>query len=149
MAKWKMNRVALGEGEAMLIECLGWRNVWKVARKWKIFVCGIYQPGESIWWNNRKTMWQVLKVYGVSWKLLRAVESFCKVSKACVKVGREEGWYKTGMSCHHGCLKFSWMEWWGRWKLGLGNKLVEWFLEVRKMGNELVTVCKWYSTCDR
>ena len=36
---------------------------------------------------NRQGMWQMLRVYGVGGKLLKAVQSFNVDSRACVRVG--------------------------------------------------------------
>ena len=38
---------------------------------------------------DRLGMWQILRVYGVSGKLLKVVQSFCVDSRACVRVGIE------------------------------------------------------------
>ena len=40
---------------------------------------------------NREQLWRVLQEYGVRGNMLRAVKSFYKQSKACVRVGRKEG----------------------------------------------------------
>jgi len=59
---------------------------------------------------DRKAMWQVLQVYGVGGKLLRAVKGFYKESKACVRVSREEGEYfpvKVGL--RQGCVMSPWL----------------------------------------
>ena len=38
---------------------------------------------------NRQGMWQMLRVYRVGGKLLKAVQSFYVDSKACVRVGND------------------------------------------------------------
>ena len=38
---------------------------------------------------DRHGMWQMLKVYGVGGKLLKAVQSFYVDSRACVRVGND------------------------------------------------------------
>ena len=38
---------------------------------------------------NRHGMWQMLRVYGVGGKLLKAVQSFYVDSKACERVGND------------------------------------------------------------
>ena len=39
--------------------------------------------------SNRHGMWQMLRVYGVGGKLLKAVQSFYVDSRACVRVGND------------------------------------------------------------
>ena len=38
---------------------------------------------------DRHGMWQILRVYGVGGKLLKAVQSFYVDSRACVRVGND------------------------------------------------------------
>ena len=43
---------------------------------------------------DRGAMWQVLRLYGVGGRLLRAVQSFYKGSRACVRNGSEvSNWF--------------------------------------------------------
>ncbi len=98
-----MNRVALGEGKAVLIKCLGWRKRVKISRKWKRFAC-MYEAFMDLEQTHDKID---RKVYGIDGKLLRAVDSFNRESKACMCEGGyrrrgvlpSEGWSKTGV-CH-------------------------------------------------
>ena len=61
-------------------------------------VCGKYLAnGKDVFWAfmdlekaydtiDRHGMWQMLRLYGVGGKLLKAVQSFYKVSRVCARV---------------------------------------------------------------
>ena len=52
-------------------------------------------------------MWQMLRVYGVGGKLLKAVQNFYKNSKACVWVGNGVSeWFPVNDGFREGCVMF-------------------------------------------
>ena len=52
---------------------------------------------------DRKAMWDVLRLYGVGGKLLRAVQSFYVNSRACVRVGSEvSDWFPVKVGLRQG-----------------------------------------------
>ena len=54
---------------------------------------------------DREALWKVLQIYGVGGKLLNAVKSFYAGSRACVRVGREEGgWFSVDVGLRQGCV---------------------------------------------
>lgn len=63
---------------------------------------------------DKDAMWQVLKVYRLGGKLLRAVESLFKKGKTCVSVGKEEGkYFSLKVVLRLGCVMSLWLlrEW--------------------------------------
>ena len=59
-------------------------------------------------------MWQVLRVYGVGGKLLKAVQYFYVDTRACVRLGMNVSkWFQKVTDrvvwCLHGCLMCIWM----------------------------------------
>ena len=51
-------------------------------------------------------MWQMLRVYGVGEKLLKAVQSFYVDRRACVRVGNDVSeWFKVNVGLRQGCVK--------------------------------------------
>ena len=80
-------------------------------------VCEKYlAKGKDVYWAfmdlekaydrvDREAMWDVLQLYGVGGKLLRAVKSFYIGSKACVRVGSElSKWYPVKVALRQGCV---------------------------------------------
>ena len=54
---------------------------------------------------DRHGTWQMLRVYGVGGKLLKAVQSFYVDSRACVRVGNEVSeWFPVNVGLRHGCV---------------------------------------------
>ena len=50
-------------------------------------------------------MWQILRVYGVGGKLLKAVQRFYVDSRACVRVGNDVSeWFPVNVGLRQGCL---------------------------------------------
>ena len=50
-------------------------------------------------------MWQMLRVYGVGGKLLKAVLSFCVDSRACVPVGNDVSeWFPVNVGLRQCCV---------------------------------------------
>ena len=50
-------------------------------------------------------MWQMLRVYGVGGKLLKAVQSFYIDSRACVRVGNDASeWFPVNVGLRQGCV---------------------------------------------
>ena len=55
-------------------------------------------------------MWQMLSVYGVGGKLLKAVQSFYVDSKACVLVGNNVSeWFPVNAGLKQGCVVSPWL----------------------------------------
>ena len=66
-------------------------------------------------------MWQMLRVYGVGGKLLKAVQSFYVDSRAYVRVGNDVSeWFPVNVGLRQGCvnlqgcLMYIWMVWFER-----------------------------------
>ena len=59
---------------------------------------------------DREAMWNVLRLYGVGGRLLRAVKSLYKDSKACVRVGDElSEWFPVRVGLRQGCVMSPWL----------------------------------------
>ena len=55
-------------------------------------------------------MWQMLRVYGVGGKLLKAVQSFYVDRKACVRVGNNVSeWFPVNVGFRQGCMMSPWL----------------------------------------
>ena len=55
-------------------------------------------------------MWNVLRLYGVGGKLLKAVKSLYGGSKACVRVGNElSDWFEVRVGLRQGCVMSPWL----------------------------------------
>ena len=73
-------------------------------------------------------MWQMLRVYGVGGKLLKAVQSFYVDSWACVRVGNDVSeWFPVNVGLRQGCVMSLWlfniwMVWFKRKMLGCLGK---------------------------
>ena len=71
---------------------------------------------------NRHSLWQMLRVYGVGRKLLKAVQSFYVDSRACVRVGNDVSeWFPVNVRLRQDCAMspwlfniYIWMVWFGR-----------------------------------
>ena len=85
-------------------------------------VCEKYlAKGKDVYWAfmdlekaydrvDREAMWDVLRLYGVGGKLLRAVKSFYIGSKACVRVGNElSEWFPVKVGLRQGCVMSPWL----------------------------------------
>ena len=54
---------------------------------------------------DQHAMWQMLRVYGVGGKLLKAVQSFYIDSRACVRVGNDVSeWFPVNVGLRQGCV---------------------------------------------
>ena len=54
---------------------------------------------------DRHGKWQMLRVYVVGGKLLKAVQSFYADSRACVRVGNDESeWFLLNVGLRQGCV---------------------------------------------
>ena len=52
---------------------------------------------------DRHGMWQMIRVYGVGGKLLKAMKSFYVDSRACVRVGNDVSeWFPVNVGLRHG-----------------------------------------------
>ena len=59
---------------------------------------------------DRHGMWQMLRVYGVGGKLLKAVQSFYVDSGACVRVGNVvSDWFQLNVGLRQGCVMSPWL----------------------------------------
>ena len=59
---------------------------------------------------DRDAMWNVLRMYGVGGKLLKAVKSLYADSKACVRVGNEVSeWFPVKVGLRQGCVMSPWL----------------------------------------
>ena len=59
---------------------------------------------------DRHGMWQMLRVYGVVGKLLKAVQSFYVDSRACVWVGNDVSeWFQVNVGLRQGCVMSLWL----------------------------------------
>ena len=60
--------------------------------------------------NDRHCMWQMLRVYGVGGKLLKAVQSFYVDSRACVWEGNSVSeWFLVNVGLRQGCVMSPWL----------------------------------------
>ena len=54
---------------------------------------------------DRHGMWQMLRVYGVGGKFLKAVQRFNVDSRACVRVGNDVSeWFPVNVGLRQGCV---------------------------------------------
>ena len=58
---------------------------------------------------DRHGMWQMLRVYGVGGKLLKAVQNFYVDSRACVWVGNVSEWFPGNVGLRQGCVVSPWL----------------------------------------
>ena len=59
---------------------------------------------------NRHGIWQMLRVYGVGGKLLKAVQSFYIDSRACVRVENDVSeWFPDNIGLRMGCVLSPWL----------------------------------------
>ena len=59
---------------------------------------------------DRHGMWQMLRVYGVGRKLLKAVSSFYVESRACVRVGKDVSeLFPVNVGLRQGCMMSPWL----------------------------------------
>ena len=59
---------------------------------------------------NRHGMWQMLRVYRVGGKLLKAVQSFYVDSRACVRVINDVSeWFPVNVGLRQGCVMYTWL----------------------------------------
>ena len=59
---------------------------------------------------DRKALWEVLQIYGIGGKLLRAVKSFYESSRACVRIGGGESeWFEVKVGLRQGCVMSPWL----------------------------------------
>ena len=75
--------------------------------------------GKDVFWafmdlekayDTRHSMWQILRVYGVGGRLLKAVQSLYVDSKACVRVGNGVSeWFPVNVGLRHGCVMSPWL----------------------------------------
>ena len=58
---------------------------------------------------DRHGMWQMLRVYGVGGKLLKAVQSFYVDGRACVRAGNDVSeWFPVNVGLRQGCVMSPW-----------------------------------------
>ena len=76
-------------------------------------------------------MWQLLRSYGVGGKLLNAVQSFYKDSRARVRVGNDVSeWFPINVGLRQGCVMSPWL-----FNVYMDGMIRE--VNVRMLGNRL------------
>ena len=88
--------------------------VWQVCEKylanWKDVFWAFMDLEKAHDTIDRHGMWQMLRVYGVGRKLLKAVESFYVDSRACVWVGNDVSeWFPVNVQLRQGCVMSPWL----------------------------------------
>ena len=59
---------------------------------------------------DRRALWQVVSLYGVGGKLLRAMKSLYDDNRMCVRVGGEESeWFESKIGLRQGCVMSPWL----------------------------------------
>ena len=59
---------------------------------------------------DREVMWQMLRMYGVGGKLLKAVQSLYVDSRTCVRVGMDVSeWFPVNVGLRQGCVMSPWL----------------------------------------
>ena len=104
---------AIGEKQCGFREGRGCMNQVFAVRQ----VCEKYLAnGKDVFWAfidlekaydtiDRHGMWQMLRVYGVGRKLLKALQSFYVDSWACVRVGNDVSeWFPVNVGLRQGCV---------------------------------------------
>ena len=72
---------------------------------------------------NRETLWQVLRMYGVSGKLLNGIKSMYVNSLACVRVnGGESECFRIDNDVRQGCIISPWLFNAVMVKMGMGRR---------------------------
>ena len=89
-------------------------DVWQLCEKylgnWKDVFCAFMDLEKANDTIDRHGMWQMLRVYGVGGKLLKAVHSFYVDSRACVRVGNDVSeWFPVNMGLRQGCVMSPWL----------------------------------------
>ena len=87
--------------------------VWQVCEKslanWKDVFWAFMDLEKAYDTIDRHGMWQMLRVYGVGGKLLKAVQSFY-VDWACVWVGNDMSeWFLVNVGLRQGCAMSPWL----------------------------------------
>ena len=73
-----------------------------------VFWASIYL--EKTYTIDRHGTWQMLRLYGVGEKLLKAVQSFYKASRACVRVENDASeWFLVNVGLRQGCVMSPWL----------------------------------------
>ena len=82
----------------------------KAKRKRKKVFMGFMDLEKAYDSVNRKGLWQVLSMYGVSGKLLEGIKSLHEGSKACVRVnGTLSEWFEIKNGVKQGCVMSPWL----------------------------------------
>ena len=83
------------KGRGCVDQVFALRNVSeKNLEKQKDLYLGFMDLDKAYGKLDREGLWEVLRIYGVSGKLVQAVKSFYEESEACVRVCREESeWF--------------------------------------------------------
>ena len=59
---------------------------------------------------DRDALWQMLRLYGVGGKLLKAVQNSYVDSKACLRIGGEVSeWFSVNVGVRQGCVMSPWL----------------------------------------
>ena len=89
---------------------------------------------------DRHSMWQMLRVYGVGEKLLKAVQSFYIDSRVCVRVGNDVSErFPVNVGLRVGFVMFPWL-----FNVYMDGVVQE--MNVRVLGKwlELLSACEWW-----
>ena len=87
---------------------------------------------------DRHGMWQMLRVYEVLGKLLKAVQSFYIDSRACVRVGNDVSeWFQVNVGLRQGCVMSPWL-----FNVYMDGVVRE--VNVSVLGKGPVAKCEWW-----
>ena len=90
---------------------------------------------------DRDGMWQMLRVYGVGGKLLKAVQSFYVDSRVSVRVGNEVGkWLPVNVGLRQGCVMSPWL-----FNVYMDGVVRE--VNVSLFGKGGAAECEWWQDC--
>ena len=82
----------------------------KVSRKGERCILGVYGFIKGIYTIDRHGMWQMLRVYGVGGKLLKAVHCFYVESRSYVRVvNNVSEWFLVNVGLRLGCVMCPWL----------------------------------------
>ena len=105
--------------------------------------------GKDAFWAHdmihRHGMWQMLWVYGVGGKLLKAVQSFYIDSRAYVPVGNDVSkWFLVNVGFRQGCVMPP------SWLVNVYMDGVDREVNVRVLGKRAgAAECEWWQVCDK
>ena len=107
-----MSNVVLGRGRECIDQVFAVRKVSeKYPANGKDVFWAFMDLEKAYYTIDRHVMWQMLKVYGVGGKLLKAVPNFYVDSRACVRVGMDvsERFPVINVALRLGCVMSRWL----------------------------------------